>query len=109
MSLEVHYEPYRIRYDKHGVTLQVTIHVHAAAEPAHISRLVSVLNPKSGEVVKARPRVLTKGQTAVLEATTNRPVCLELYTNFRALGRIAIRDGGRTIAVGVVMTFVEGT
>ena len=89
--------------------MQVSIHVHAAAEAAQISRLVSVLNPKSGEVMKARPRALTKGQTAVLEATTNRPVCLELYTNFRALGRIAIRDGGKTIAVGVVIDLVEST
>ena len=96
-------------YNKHSVAVQVSIHVHAAAEAAQVSRLVSVLNPKSGEVMKARPRALTKGQTAELEATTSRPVCLELYTNFRALGRIAIRDGGRTIAVGVVMTLIEST
>ena len=95
------------KYDKRTVTPQVSIHVHAAAEAAQISRLVSVLNPKSGEVMKARPRALTKGQTAVLEVTTSRPVCLELYTNFRALGRIPIRDGGRTIAVGVVMSLAE--
>ena len=82
--------------------------MHAATEAAQISRLISVLNPKTGEVLKARPRALTKGQTAVLEVTLNRQLCLELYTGYRALGRIAIRDGGRTIAVGVV-TGLSGT
>ena len=81
--------------------------MHAAVEAAQISRLVSVLNPKTGEVLKARPRALTKGQTAVLDVTLKLKVCLELYTDFRALGRVAIRDAGRTIAVGVVTSLAE--
>lgn len=91
------------------VHAQVSVHVHAAVEAAQISRLVSVLNPKTGEVMKARPRALAKGQTAVLEVTLNRQLCLELYTDYRALGRVAIRDGGRTIAVGVVTSLSEAT
>ena len=86
---------------------QVSIHMHAAVEAAQILRLVSVLNPKTGEVMKARPRALIKGQTAVVEVACNRQLCLELYTDFRVLGRIAIRDGGRTIAVGIVTSLAE--
>lgn len=89
--------------------VQVSVHVHAAVEAAQVSRLISILNPKSGEVMKARPRALTKGQTAVLEVTVNRQLCLELYTDFRPLGRIAIRDGGKTIAVGVVTSLADST
>ena len=89
------------------VPAQVSIHVHAAVEAAQILRLVSVLNPKTGEVMKARPRALIKGQTAVVEVACNRQLCLELYTDFRVLGRIAIRDGGRTIAVGIVTSLAE--
>lgn len=31
-----------------------------------------------------------------------RPLCLEDYSDLRALGRVALRDGGRTVAVGIV-------
>jgi elongation factor 1 alpha-like protein len=67
------------------------------------------LNPKTGEVLKQRPRALAKGQTAVLEVTMSRPLCVELYTEYRALGRIALRDAGHTIAVGIVVSLLDGT
>lgn len=74
----------------------------AARESGHISRLVSLLNSKTGEVQRARPRCLLKGQSAVVEVTPARPLCLEDYLHYRTLGRVALRDGGRTIAVGIV-------
>ncbi|EIE22483.1 hypothetical protein COCSUDRAFT_47906 [Coccomyxa subellipsoidea C-169] len=86
---------------------QVSVHVHTAQESGQISRLVSVLNPKTGEVTKARPRALTKGQTAVVEISVARPMCVELYTDYRALGRIALRDGGHTIAVGIIVSLLD--
>lgn len=82
----------------------MSVHVHTAQESGQILRLVSVLNPKTGEVTKARPRALTKGQTAVVEISVTRPMCVELYTDYRALGRIALRDGGHTIAVGIIVS-----
>ena len=35
---------------------QVTLHAHAAREEGHVSALVCTLNPKTGEVAKAKPR-----------------------------------------------------
>lgn len=81
---------------------QVTLHAHTARESGHISGLVSLLNSKSGEVTRAKPRCVLKGQTAVVEVTPARPLCLEDYSDLRALGRVAMRDGGRTVAVGIV-------
>lgn len=74
----------------------------AARESGHVSALLSLLNAKTGEVQRARPRCLLKGQSAVVEVTPARPLCLEEYSAYRALGRVALRDGGRTIAVGIV-------
>ncbi len=82
--------------------MQVTLHAHTARESGHISALVSLLNSKTGEVVRAKPRCLLKGQTAVIEITPARPLCLEEYSDYRALGRVALREGGRTLAVGIV-------
>ena len=87
--------------------MQVSVHVHATHESGQVSQLVTLLNPKTGAVVKARPRVLTKGQTALVEVTVSRALCLELYTDFRALGRIALRDAGQTLAVGIVTALLD--
>ncbi|PSC70924.1 HBS1 isoform X1 isoform B [Micractinium conductrix] len=81
---------------------QVTIHAHTARESGHVSALLSLLNSKTGEVQRAKPRCLLKGQSAVVEVTPARPLCLEEYSAYKALGRVALRDGGRTIAVGII-------
>lgn len=47
-------------------------------------------------------RFLTKGQNALVELQTQRPIALELYKDFKELGRFMLRYGGSTIAAGVV-------
>lgn len=82
--------------------VQVTVHAHAAMENGHISNLLSTIDVKTGETSKKKPRVLTKNQSAVIEVTILRAMCLELYSDCRALGRVILRDSGQTIAVGLV-------
>lgn len=89
--------------------LQVTLHAHAARETGFVSRLVASIDAKTGEASKKRPRVLLKGQSAEIEVTANRPMCLEMYSDCRALGRIVLRDGGQTLAVGIVTKIVDET
>ncbi len=72
------------------------------SEPANICKLVSVLNKSTGEVIRKRPRCLTKNNNAVIELEINRPVCIELYKEYRDLGRFMLRYGGSTIAAGLV-------
>ncbi len=85
----------------------MTIHAHSARSSGAITWLVSLLDPKTGEESRARPRMLLKGQTAVAEIAPARPLPLERYADYRALGRIALRDGGRTIAVGIVLELFQ--
>jgi elongation factor 1 alpha-like protein len=51
-------------------------------------------------------RCLAKGQSGVVEVTLPRGVCLEEYSDLKSLGRVALRDGGRTLAVGVVTRLI---
>ncbi len=53
-------------------------------------------------------RCLSKGQNAVVEIQTQRPVALELYKDYKELGRFMLRYVGSTIAAGVV-TEVKGS
>uniref|UniRef100_A0A8C9VWF1 HBS1-like protein n=1 Tax=Scleropages formosus TaxID=113540 RepID=A0A8C9VWF1_SCLFO len=80
----------------------VLLHYQTVSEPATIRKLVSVLHKSSGEVIKKKPKCLSKGQNAIVEIQTQRPVALELYKDFKELGRFMLRYVGSTIAAGVV-------
>ena len=47
-------------------------------------------------------RCLVKGMNAIVEVQTQRPVALELYKDYKELGRFMLRYVGSTIAAGVV-------
>ena len=40
--------------------------------------------------------------SAVIEVELTRPVCVELYKEYKDLGRFMLRYGGATIAAGLV-------
>ncbi|KAG6926693.1 HBS1 like translational GTPase [Chelydra serpentina] len=85
----------------------VLLHYQTVSEPATIRRLLSILHKSTGEVTKKKPKVLTKGQNALIELQTQRPVSLELYKDFKELGRFMLRYSGSTIAAGVVTEIKE--
>ncbi|XP_028996747.1 HBS1-like protein isoform X1 [Betta splendens] len=80
----------------------VLLHYQTVSEPATIRKLISVLHKSSGEVLKKKPKCLSKGMNAVVEIQTQRPVSLELYKDYKELGRFMLRYVGSTIAAGVV-------
>ncbi|XP_056588609.1 HBS1-like protein isoform X2 [Triplophysa dalaica] len=85
----------------------VLLHYQTISEPATIRKLVSILHKSSGEVLKKKPKCLSKGQNAVVEIQTQRPVALELYKDYKELGRFMLRYVGSTIAAGVVTEIKE--
>ncbi|GJP49526.1 hypothetical protein CLOM_g8726 [Closterium sp. NIES-68] len=85
------------------------LHAHAAKEACRIVSLTAILDSKTGAVAKARPRAVGSNQSAIVELSLERGMCLEAYSDFRAFGRIALRDGGRTLAVGIVLRILVKT
>ncbi|CAM6125926.1 unnamed protein product [Calypogeia fissa] len=81
---------------------QAVLHAHHARESVRIADLVAILDSKTGSVTKKKPRCLIANQSALIEVVPERSLCLEEYSRFKALGRIALRDGGKTLAVGIV-------
>jgi len=79
----------------------VVLHYQSVSEPATISKLLTHVS-RSGEVIKRRPRCLTKNVSAEIVITTQRPVCVELYKDNKELGRFMLRCAGNTIAAGLV-------
>lgn len=88
---------------------QVTVHAHCAREEGSIAALVALLDPSTGEVSRAKPRCLVAGQSARVRVRVARPLSLERYADCRPLGRVALRDAGHTLAVGIVTELLECT
>lgn len=80
----------------------VVFHYQSMSEPASVKRLISQLHKSTGEVIRSKPRCLVKNSSAVIELEINRPVCIELYKDYKDLGRFMLRYGGSTIAAGLV-------
>ncbi|ELT90052.1 hypothetical protein CAPTEDRAFT_178027 [Capitella teleta] len=85
----------------------VVLHYQSLNEPAHIHRLISQLNKSNGEILKKKPRCLTKNMNAVIELSLSRTVCLELHKDCKELGRIMLRYAGHTIAAGLVTEILD--
>ncbi|KAF8085811.1 hypothetical protein N665_0646s0014 [Sinapis alba] len=86
---------------------QLEFHVHHAKEAATVVKLVAMLDPKTGEQTKKSPRCLTAKQSAMLEVSLQYPVCVETFSESRALGRVFLRSSGRTVAMGKVTRIIQ--
>jgi elongation factor 1 alpha-like protein len=84
----------------------MTIHMHNIDEPVNISRLVSVLN-QTGEIEKKKPRCITREKSAVVQITCPRSICIELFSDYRQLGRFTLRDRGTTLAAGIITEILD--
>ncbi|OXU28568.1 hypothetical protein TSAR_004780 [Trichomalopsis sarcophagae] len=82
--------------------MPVVLHQQSLVEPAVISKLVAQLNRSTGEVIKKKPRCLLKNSSAIVEITTQRPICVELHKEVKQLGRVMLRIDGATVAAGLV-------
>ena len=82
---------------------QLTFYTQACSEPIVLKSLMSIVDKVTGAVVKRNPRVLPRESTAVVELTARNKICLELFKNYRQLGRFSLRRGQDTVAVGVVI------
>lgn len=75
--------------------------------PGRISSLETLIDSKTDEVTRKKPKKLVKGNYAQVVIKMEARVCLELFQNNKAMGRIALRDGNDTIAAGQVIELVS--
>lgn len=81
---------------------QVVLHYQSSSESAVVSRLLAELNKNTGEVIKKNPRMIKKNTHALIKIQLSRPICVEVYSDIRQLGRVMLRANGSTIAAGLV-------
>jgi elongation factor 1 alpha-like protein len=84
------------------IGMPVVLHQQSLVEPAVISNIIAELNKSTGEPLKKACRYLAKNMNAIVQITTQRPICVELQKDAKQLGRITLRIDGLTIAAGLV-------
>jgi len=83
---------------------KAVIHTHTAVEECTLIVLLSQLD-KTGKVVKKKPGWVKAQQVckAILEIA--QPLPCELFADAPQLGRFTVRDEGKTIAIGKIISF----
>jgi len=84
----------------------LVFHSQSAETAASFSKLISLVDAK-GEPSGKKPRCLTAGVTANVEIKIDKSFPIEDYASCKPLGRFMLREGGHTVALGVV-TAVKG-
>ncbi|GAA5893986.1 hypothetical protein JCM5296_004125 [Sporobolomyces johnsonii] len=87
---------------------------HSRDIPATIASLDAQLDKASGEVVKLKPRMLTKGTSARVHVQL-RPAAggrssaipLEPFSANKSMGRVLFRRNGETVAAGIILETLQ--
>ncbi|XP_035909104.1 eukaryotic peptide chain release factor GTP-binding subunit ERF3A [Anopheles stephensi] len=83
------------------------MHIHCAAEEITVKALICLVDKKTGEKSKTRPRFVKQDQVAIMRIECSGLICLEQFKLFPQMGRFTLRDENKTIAIGKVLKVVE--
>jgi len=75
---------------------------HTSHIACRFHRLISRVNKRNGEVEEVDPKYVTSGQACIAELMPSKPLCVESFAKYAPLGRFAVRDMRKTVAVGVI-------
>lgn len=78
-------------------------HAHTAEEECTVYEVVARIDTKTGKMVdKGRTPFGKEGQTIICKIRLEKSIVLEPYEKTQSLGRITLRDEGKTIAIGII-------
>lgn len=83
------------------------MHIHCAAEEITVKALICLVDKKTGEKSKTRPRFVKQDQVAIMRIECSGLICLEQFKLFPQMGRFTLRDENKTIAIGKVLKVIE--
>jgi len=75
---------------------------HTAHVACRFDQLLQRLDKRTGAKVEDQPKQLKSGDAALVLIVPTKPICIEPFSVYPALGRFAVRDMKRTVAVGII-------
>jgi len=76
--------------------------VHTAQVPCEFEELTAKIDRKTGQEAGSRPDSVKTGEVVTVRVRPQVPVSVEAFSAYPSLGRFAVRDHGRVVAVGVI-------
>ena len=80
---------------------------HTSHIACKFAELESKIDRRSGKEIEKEPKVLKNGDAAIVKMIPQKPMCVEVFTEYPPLGRFAVRDMRQTVAVGVIKGVVK--
>jgi elongation factor 1-alpha len=75
---------------------------HTAHIACKFNKLLTLMDKRTGKKLEDNPKFVKSGQACIVELVPTKPMSLEAYAEYPPLGRFAVRDMRKTVAVGVV-------
>merc|ERR1739845_289797 len=84
---------------------------HTAHIACKFDELQTKIDRRTGKELEAEPKFVKSGDSCIVKMLPSKPMCVEAFQQYSALGRFAVRDMKQTVAVGVIkeVTKKEGS
>jgi len=69
--------------------------------------LLQLIDKRTGKKKEDDPKSIKSGDAAMVEMVPSKPMCVEAFSEYPPLGRFAVRDMRKTVAVGVIKTVMR--
>jgi len=75
---------------------------HTAHIACRFDKLLTLMNKRTGQVIEQNPKSVKSGQACIVDMIPSKEMCVETFKDYPPLGRFAVRDMRKTVAVGVI-------
>jgi len=75
---------------------------HTSHIACRFNKLLQSVDKRTGKTKEESPKSIKSGDAALVEMLPTKPICCEAFSEYPPLGRFAVRDMRRTVAVGVI-------
>ena len=75
---------------------------HTSHIACKFDQLLSKVDRRSGAVMEEEPKELKNGEAAIVKMVPQKGMVVETFAEYPPLGRFAVRDMKRTVAVGII-------
>jgi peptide chain release factor subunit 3 len=79
------------------------LHIHTVAQECTVAKLLRPIDPKTGKPVKKHVTFIKQGQAVIARIEVEQSITIETFASMPQLGRLTLRDEGKTIAIGKVL------
>jgi len=75
---------------------------HTSHIACKFNKLLHTIDKRTGQEKEKDPKSIKSGDAAIVEMVPTKPMCVEPFSEYPPLGRFAVRDMRKTVAVGVI-------